>query len=82
MDIPVKISQNWRTKDWNPTTRKWELYPVVSAKQTQFDRMKPVARKVWFDYIRKGWMTVTDDMRKWLDENGFSDVKPASLPDA
>lgn len=82
MEIPIKISQNWKTKGWNPKTRKWELYPVVSAKQTQFDRMKPISRKVWFGYINKGWLYVTDDLRKWLDENGFKDVKPDSQSNA
>lgn len=44
--------------------------------------MKPISRKVWFGYINKGWLYVTDDLRKWLDENGFKDVKPDSQSNA
>jgi len=75
MDVPKKISQSWKSKGWNAKTRKWELFPVVSAKQTDFHKMKPVSRDVWFDFIRKGWLSVTDDLRKWLNENGYNNIK-------
>lgn len=63
-EIPVKISQSWRGKT-----------PVVSSKQTHFDLMKPVSRNVWFEYIKKGWLPVNSDVRKWLDLNGFENIK-------
>lgn len=74
---PVKISQNWKQTSYDFAKRKWNIHPVVSAKQSHLHKMKPVSRDVWFDYIRKGWLTATDDVRKWLDENGFADVKPS-----
>lgn len=75
MDRPVKISQSWKTSKWNSITRKWEVHPVVSAKQNHGDRMKPIKRVMWFNYIINGWLTVTDQLRNWLDDNGYSDVK-------
>lgn len=75
MDYPVKISQSWKAKGWSADKRKWELTPTVSVKQTHFDRMKPVGRKVWFEMICNGIMPVTYSLRKWLDENGFEDIK-------
>lgn len=74
---PVKISQNWKQTSYDFIKRKWNQHPIVSAKQSHLDKMKPISRDVWFDYIRKGWLMANTDVRKWLDENGFADVKPS-----
>ena len=40
--------------------------------------MKPVSRKTWFEYIKLGYLDVNENVRKWLDENGHSDIKRLS----
>jgi hypothetical protein len=42
--------------------------------------MKSVSRKIWFSYIKLGFMTINKQLREWLDENGYSDVKDESKP--
>lgn len=78
MECPIRISQSWKFTSYDGVRKKWRQHPIVNAKQTHFDKMKPVNRQTWFEFIRKGWLSVTDDMRKWLDENGYEDVKRIS----
>ena len=81
MERPVVISQNWKLTSYDREKRKWNQHPVVSAKQTHIDRMKPVSRETWFEYIKLGYLDVNEDVRKWLDENGHSDIKRLSQHD-
>lgn len=74
MEIPVRINQTWRQK-WSPQKRKFASTPIVMSMQNWNDRMKTVKREVWFDFIKKGWLPVNNDLRRWLDDNGFSDIK-------
>jgi hypothetical protein len=78
MECPVKISQNWKMTSYDKENRKWNQHPTVSAKQNHIEKMKPVSRQIWFEYIKKGWLDVNQDVRKWLDENGYSDIKRLS----
>lgn len=75
MERPIKISQSWKIASYDREKRKYKSYPVVSSKQTHFDKMKPVSRETWFEYIRLGYLDVNEDVRNWLDENGFTEVK-------
>ena len=78
MQRPVAISQNWKLTSYDREKRKWNQHPVVGAKKTHMDKMKPVSREVWFEYIKLGYLDVNEDVRKWLDENGHSDIKRLS----
>lgn len=70
MERPIKIIQSWRVtlKDG-----KWNSIPVVRSRPA-FGKMKQVSRNVWFDYIKNGWLTVNNDLRRWLDENGHENI--------
>ena len=69
MKEPVEITQFWNI------TVKRKMIPKVSARQNQGDDMKPVRREVWFEYVKKGWLPVSGQLRQWLNENGFEDIK-------
>lgn len=74
MEIPIEIDQTWKMKSYNWEKRKAEFYPVVFARKTIYDKKKPIKRDVWLEWIAKGWLGVTDQMREWLDTNGYSHV--------
>lgn len=78
MERPVEISQTWRSKGWNPETKKPEFVPIVRARETHYERMKPIKREIWLEYIRRGFLDVSSDLEKWLKENGLLDVIPNS----
>lgn len=75
MKAPYEINQTWRMKGYDWEKRKAKFYPVVFARKTIFDRSIPIKREVWIDWIRKGWLSTSDQMREWLDSNGYADVQ-------
>jgi len=79
MNIPKKISQTWKSTGWDATKRKWNFIPVVYVKQDDYSRMRQVGKNEWFQLIEVGLLHVTDDMRKWLDENGYDQIKRHEL---
>lgn len=72
---PQEIHQTWRTTTFDQFTKKWKVVPIVTARQTRFDKMKSIKREEWMKFIQKGWLHVSEDLRKWLDENGFENIK-------
>lgn len=78
IEMPIEIDQNWRMKRYDWEKRKAEFYPVVFARQTIYDKKIPIKRDVWLCWIIKGWLGVTDQMREWLDNNGFEHVEHPS----
>jgi hypothetical protein len=54
------------------------MFPIVHSQQDKFSEIQPVKREDWFKYIQNGWLNVNEDVRKWLDENGFEHIKKDS----
>ena len=75
LTCPMRITQTWRTTSFNSVTRKWTQIPIVKSQETYWDKLKSVKREVWFEYIKKGWLHVTINLREWLDNNGYSEIK-------
>jgi hypothetical protein len=80
MQRPQRIAQTWKEKCYDSENKKWEYTPIVTSRCSEFVIMKSVSRKIWFSYIKLGFMTINKQLREWLDENGYSDVKDESKP--
>lgn len=75
MKRPHLITQTWRRKGWNQVLRKWEYTPIVKVKLHKGDKAINIKRELWIGFIEKGWLSVTEDLRRWLDENGYDNNK-------
>lgn len=71
---PFEIHQTWRRKDYNWETRKLNQYPIVYARQTWYEKSVMIKREVWIEWIKKGWLSVSDQLKDWLDNNGYADI--------
>lgn len=65
---PVLIKQTWKRVNG-------KMFPIVHSQEHYLAEIQPVKREDWFKYIQNGWLSVNNDVRKWLDENGFEHIK-------
>jgi len=61
---PIRISQFWKVINGKKV-------PLVMFKKSKSELMKRADRKTWLDFVRLGWMPVSDELREWIEASKY-----------
>lgn len=75
-----EVHLTWRTiKENSWGTVHCKSIPIVKIRRAKGDHSETLNRSQWILMVFSGDLHVSPELRKWLDENGYENVKPKEI---